>query len=76
MLSTVVWPRYFGRKHLGVITGVNFSSMVLASALGPHLFSLSEESTGSFDMAIYLSATLCATLLVFTFWVQNPRRDA
>jgi len=75
VLSTVVWPRYFGRKHLGAITGVNFSSMVLASALGPHLFSLSEESTGSFDTAIYLSATLCATLLVFTFWVQNPRRD-
>ncbi len=38
VLSSVVWPRFFGRKHLGAISGVNMQMIVFSSAMGPYLF--------------------------------------
>lgn len=31
----IVWPNYFGRKHLGSINGVGVTMVVLGSSLGP-----------------------------------------
>ncbi len=61
-LTGVVWPRYFGRKHLGAIAGLNMASMVFASAIGPPLFGLSQSLTSSYDSAAWVSATLPFTL--------------
>lgn len=40
VISTVCWPRFYGTKHLGEISGFNMSWIVAGSALGPYLFSL------------------------------------
>ena len=37
-LSGIVFPRFYGRKHLGAIGGVNMASMVIGSGFGPLLF--------------------------------------
>ncbi len=52
VLLTVVWPRFFGRKHLGAISGVNMSTMVLASAMAPVMFAKAFELTGSYREVI------------------------
>jgi MFS family permease len=43
-----VWPRLYGRRHLGRIQGVAQAITVLASALGPLLLAVCVEWTGSY----------------------------
>jgi MFS family permease len=43
-----VWPRVYGRRHLGRIQGVAQAITVLASALGPLLLAVCVEWTGSY----------------------------
>jgi MFS family permease len=51
-----VWPRVFGRRHLGVIQGSAQALTVLASAVGPWLLAWCVESTGSYQSAFFLLA--------------------
>jgi MFS transporter, OFA family, oxalate/formate antiporter len=52
ILSAVTWPRFFGVKHLGAISGYAMSWMVIGSAVGPFIFSVSYRMTGHYDLAI------------------------
>ncbi len=51
-LSTVTWPRFFGREHLGAIGGLNMQFLVFFSALGPFLFGLSQDYFGTYTAAV------------------------
>jgi MFS family permease len=56
-----VWPRIFGRRHLGRIQGVAQALTVLASAVGPLLLAACVELTGSYTAMFYvLAAAVCA----------------
>jgi len=73
-LSGIVWPRFFGRRHLGSISGFGMSSMVIASGIGPLLFSLSLNLTGSYVPILWASAVVPLALLVISFRADNPQR--
>ena len=62
-LSVVAWPRFFGRKHLGAISGLFMSCQVFASAIGPALFGASKHFTGNYHAAAWVSAALNLLLL-------------
>lgn len=49
-----VWPRAYGRRHLGVIQGAAQAMTVLASAVGPLLLAWWVEWTGSYATVFYL----------------------
>jgi MFS family permease len=49
-----VWPRVYGRRHLGRIQGVAQAMTVLASAVGPLLLAATVERTGSYAAMFYL----------------------
>lgn len=51
IVSTITWPRFFGRKHLGAISGFVSALGVAGSAVGPYLFSVSDSATGSYAPA-------------------------
>ncbi len=71
-LTTVVLPRFFGRAHLGAISGVQMMMVVIASAIGPSLLANVEAVTGSYTGALYgccLFAPVVITLMVF---VRSP----
>ncbi len=70
-LAGVVWPRYFGRKHLGAIAGLNMASMVFASAIGPPLFGLSKSLTGNYNASAWASAVLPLILFVCAIMVKK-----
>ncbi len=55
-IFNVAWPRFFGRKHLGAVSGLTMSILVFASAIGPWLFSFGRDITQSYKqiMAICL----------------------
>lgn len=70
-LVTVAWPHYFGRAHLGAISGVNMSVMVMSSALGPILFSVFKGQTGSYREV----ELLCLVIPVLILLAAIPARD-
>lgn len=73
-LSGIVWPRFFGRKWLGAISGLGMASMVISSGLGPLSFSLSLRLTGSYEPIIWLAGLVPLSLFIGSFWADNPQR--
>jgi MFS family permease len=57
-----VWPRIFGRRHLGRIQGAAQALTVLASALGPLLLAWCVEWTGSYAMVFRMLAGVIASI--------------
>lgn len=71
-----VWPRMFGRGHLGRIQGAAQTLTVLASAVGPLLLALCVSWTGSYQgmfriLAGVIAITGTAALRVSTVPVQK-----
>ncbi len=54
-LTSAAMPRFFGRRHLGAIAGLQMSAMVIGSAVGPALFALTQSITGSYRPALWIS---------------------
>ena len=74
-LSGIIWPRFFGRMWLGSISGINMSTMVIASGLGPLIFGWSEQLGGSYRPILLLSMIIPTTLALFSLWADNPQRN-
>lgn len=70
--QTVVWPRFFGLTHLGAITGFATAWFVGGSAVGPYIYSLSLQLTGSFLWVSYIFAPLCIVLGLLGLRADNP----
>ena len=75
-LSSVVWPRFFGRAHLGAISGLFMTVLVLASAVGPFLMSTAELLLGSYRAGFIFVALLAAVFAVAALRADNPQRRA
>jgi MFS family permease len=63
-----VWPRVYGRAHLGRIQGAAQAMTVIASAIGPLLLAACVEWTGSYAgmfnvLAVIIALTAIAALL-------------
>ena len=65
-LTIVSWPRFYGRKHLGAISGVFMGAQVFASAIGPPIFGFSESLNGDYSSAAWISVVLNLILLFGT----------
>ncbi|MDA3928022.1 MAG: MFS transporter [Prolixibacteraceae bacterium] len=73
VLNTVTWPRFFGTKHLGAISGYSISYSVISSALGPFLFSLSLLYFGSYFFGVLFCMVSAVVLLFFSFKADNVK---
>ena len=74
VINAVTWPRYFGRKYLGAITGKVMSFLVIASAIAPSLFSYSYTKLGSYSFISYLNIIFLTFLILASFKVKNPQK--
>ena len=72
-LATVAFPRFFGRQHLGEISGVNMSVLVFASAIGPVLFSAMHSLSGNYQSILLLSFILPITIIIYAIKAENPQ---
>ncbi|WP_439131006.1 MFS transporter [Polaribacter sp.] len=75
VVNAVTWPRYFGRKFLGEITGKVASFLVIASAIAPSLFSYSFTSFGSYKFISYILLPFLIFMFFAAFKVKNPQMD-
>lgn len=73
-VSAVIWPNYYGRRHLGSIRGVATSAMVAAAALGPLPLSWAFDLTGSYPAVIGMAVALPAACGVMALAARPPRR--
>ena len=67
-----VWPRAYGRKHLGFIQGAAQAMTVLASAVGPLLLAWCVEWTGSYAGMFYLLAGLIGLTAIVSSFTKLP----
>ena len=72
-LSAVALPRFFGRTHLGAISGVQMMSMVFASAIGPSWMALSKDYFGSYQMGLYSFCIFPPLILLLNLIAPNPQ---
>ena len=72
MLSNLAFIRHYGPKHLGEISGLNAALTVFASAIGPLLFSLAFDITGTFAAGPMLSIVALVGLFVAALVIPQP----
>jgi MFS family permease len=75
VLIGVTWPRFYGLKNLGAISGYSLSWTVIGSALGPYLFSLSADLTGSYDLIAWVCVGFSVLLFLLAFKADNPNES-
>ena len=73
-LSGIVWPRFYGRRWLGSVSGVSMSSMVIASGIGPLIFGASFALFDAYMPILWFCSLLPALLLIGSSWADNPQR--
>lgn len=74
LLLTITWPKYFGREHLGAISGLNMSMQVVGSAVGPMLWSMALKFSGSYRVAQMFCLIASLVLFAAAFRAVPPRR--
>lgn len=73
VLISVSWPRFFGRQHLGAISGSALSVIVFFSAIGPLMFSLSLSIFGSYSIAAWICLAISLAMLIAAIRADNPQ---
>jgi MFS family permease len=73
-LQSVVWPNYFGRRHLGMIRSVAASSTIASAAVGPLPFGWLFDVTGSYDLPVLLFLALPVAAAVAAWSAVPPRK--
>lgn len=73
VLAAVTWPRFYGRKHLGAISGLSLSLIVFGSAIAPLFFSRIFTITESYSLAGYIGIVSVIILLAFSVKARNPQ---
>ena len=73
-LSGNIWPRFFGRTHLGAIHGFNASVTVIGSGIGPALFTAFKDYGMGFKGMFGMGLTVPFLVLLLSFFADNPQR--
>lgn len=74
VLNTIAWPKFFGRQHLGAISGRVMSFIILASALAPSIFSLFYTGLGAYHLLGYLGIGILVILGIGSVKAVNPNK--
>jgi sugar phosphate permease len=73
-VSNVIWAKYFGRQHLGSITGVASLISVAGSALGPMPMGIARDVFGSYTLALTALAVLPFGLGIVVLFSRRPQK--
>jgi OFA family oxalate/formate antiporter-like MFS transporter len=72
-LASVTWPNFYGRQHLGAISGFSMAITVFGSAIAPWLFSQCHAISGTYTPAITATAVAAALCLLLSIRANNPQ---
>jgi MFS family permease len=68
----VIWPDYYGRKHLSTIRGATMMVGVIGSALGPLPFGYAYDVFGSYQEIILVSMLFALVGTVVSLMAKKP----
>lgn len=71
----LVWPDYYGMKHLGSIRGLVMTASVIASAIGPVPFGFAFDTFGAYTEALLLMMVFPAVGIVAALISPKPVRN-
>jgi len=73
VIAAITWPRFYGREHLGAISGLALSLIVFSSAIAPLFFSRIFTLTNSYSLAGYIGIVAVVLLLILSVKAKNPQ---
>jgi MFS transporter, OFA family, oxalate/formate antiporter len=71
-LRSVVWPAYFGRKHLSSINGFAYATAMFSGALGPLPFGFIYDQFGSYQIILLALSGFSICLSIICLTVRKP----
>ena len=71
-----VWPRFFGRRHLGSIQGTAATIMVVGASIGPLPLGAAFDLYGEYTTALLVLAVLPVLCSVAILLMRPPRLEA
>ena len=71
-----MWPRYFGRRHLGSIQGTGQMIGIVGASLGPLPLGIAIDMLGDYDLTLRLLAIIPASCAVLALFLRAPRLGA
>ena len=72
--SSLIWPRYFGRTHLGQVSGYSMAYMIFFSAIGPSIYGWSFEFFGGYSAASKIVMVVLILLAVGSVRAVFPHK--
>ena len=72
--ASYVWPRYFGRRHLGGIQGPAYTITIIGASLGALPFGMAYDLLGAYRPAVGLLALLPLVFGVIVAFLPPPVR--
>lgn len=72
VVGTFVWPRYFGRRHLGSIMGVAQMAGVVGASVGPLPLGAGYDLFGSYRETLFILALLPVLAAVAALFLRRP----
>lgn len=73
VLNAITWPRFYGRRNLGGITGKTMGLLVFASALAPSMFSLSITYFSWYGYIGIISLVFLSFISLASIKASNPQ---
>ncbi len=70
--NAFLWPRFFGRRHLGSIQGAGTTINVVGASLGPLPLGIAYDLNGSYTAALLLLTALPLVLAVAVAFIREP----
>ena len=75
VVANVVYANYFGRVHLGAITGLTSTIGSAASGLGPMVYGIGRDLAGNYWPALLISALFPAIMAVSILFLKKPAKS-
>jgi MFS transporter, OFA family, oxalate/formate antiporter len=76
IIQSGVYAYYFGRSHLGSISGLATTIAVAGTAFGPVLFALGFEQFGSYAPVLGLAIIVPLAITLTALWVEMVHRQS
>jgi MFS transporter, OFA family, oxalate/formate antiporter len=73
-VGSVVWAKYYGRQHLGTITGVTATIVIVGSSLGPIPLGVARDTLGSYNQALLILAIFPILLAIAAMFTPKPEK--
>lgn len=74
--NAYLWPRFFGRRHLGSIQGAGTTINVVGASLGPLPLGIAFDLTGSYTAALLALPALPLACAVAVLFIREPDLEA